>query len=58
MGTNKNSASNTTEDYKGFYNAQRRAILDTAVFHVALRWSTLKYYFCTFLAINPLLMVR
>jgi len=33
MDANKNSASNMTDDYKWFYSAERRAILDTVVFH-------------------------
>lgn len=36
MGANKNSASSTTDAYKRFYNAERRAVLDTAVFRIAL----------------------
>lgn len=40
------------------FTSECRAILDTAVFRIALRWSTLKYYFCIFLAINPLLTGR
>lgn len=34
------------------FTAERRTVLDTTVFPVAQRWSTLKYYFCIF-AINP-----
>jgi len=54
MGTNKNSARKAINDF----TAKRRAVLDTAVSRIALRWSTLKYYFCIFLAINPLLTER